>query len=175
MAAKASARSPCILTICREVSKEVIGMPKDLEADYIDDYMDKDLTHEKNTLMLVLCFMTISILISALGLLAMSISYTEQQSKRIALCKVMGAKTSGAVWELSKRFMALSLLAACFALPISVKAVQISLESFYNRIAFPWYLITAAVLATIAIAFVSIIGQTLKVALRNPIKSIRTE
>jgi len=34
----------------------------DLEADYIDDYMDKDLTHEKNTLMLVLCFMTISIL-----------------------------------------------------------------------------------------------------------------
>ena len=128
--------------------------------------------------MLVLCFMTISILISALGLLAMSISYTEQQSKRIALCKVMGAETSGAVWELSKRFMALSLLAACFALPISVsgvKAVQISLESFYNRIAFPWYLITAAVLAIIAIAFVSIIGQTLKVARRNPIKSIRTE
>ena len=156
---------------CREVSKEVIGMPKDLEADYIDDYMDKDLTHEKNMMMLVLCFMTISILISALGLLAMSISY----SKRIALCKVMGAETSGAVWELSKRFMALSLLAACFALPISVKAVQISLESFYNRIAFPWYLITAAVLATIAIAFVSIIGQTLKVARRNPIKSIRTE
>lgn len=160
---------------CREVSNEVIGIPKDLEADYIDDYMDKDLTHEKNTLMLVLCFMTISILISALGLLAMSISYTEQQSKRIALCKVMGAETSGAVWELSKRFMALSLLAACFALPTSVKAVQISLESFYNCIAFPWYLITAAVLATIAIAFVSIIGQTLKVARRNPIKSIRTE
>ena len=160
---------------CREVSKEVIGMPKDLEADYIDDYLDKDLTHEKNIVMLVLCFMVISILISAMGLFAMSISYTEQQSKRIALCKVMGAETSGAVWELSKRFMMLSLLAACFALPISLKAVQISLESFYNRIAFPWHLIAAAVLATIVIAFVSIISQTLKVALRNPIKSIRTE
>ena len=160
---------------CREVSKEVIGMPKDLEADYIDDYLYKDLTHEKNIVMLVLCFMVISILISAMGLFAMSISYTEQQSKRIALCKVMGAETSGAVWELSKRFMMLSLLAACFALPISLKAVQISLESFYNRIAFPWHLIAAAVLATIVIAFVSIISQTLKVARRNPIKSIRTE
>ena len=160
---------------CREVSKEVIGMPKDLETDYIDDYLDKDLTHEKNIVMLVLCFMVISILISAMGLFAMSISYTEQQSKRIALCKVMGAETSGAVWELSKRFMMLSLLAACFALPISLKAVQISLESFYNRIAFPWHLIAAAVLATIVIAFVSIISQTLKVARRNPIKSIRTE
>lgn len=160
---------------CREVSKEVIGIPKDLEADYIDDYLDKDLTHEKNIVMLVLCFMVISILISAMGLFAMSISYTEQQSKRIALCKVMGAETSSAVWELSKRFMTLSLLAACFALPISLKAVQISLESFYNRIAFPWHLIAAAVLATVAIAFVSIISQTLKVARRNPIESIRTE
>lgn len=160
---------------CQEVANEVIGMPKELEADFIDDSMDKDLTHEKNTLRLVLCFMAISILISALGLFAMSISYTEQQSKRIALCKVMGAETSGAVWELSKRFMAFSLLAACFALPISVKLVQISLESFYNRIAFPWHLIAIAVLATIAIAFVSIIGQTLKVARRNPIESIRTE
>lgn len=160
---------------CREVSKEVIGIPKDLEADYIDDYLDKDLTHEKNIVMLVLCFMAISILISAMGLFAMSISYTEQQSKRIALCKVMGAETSSAVWELSKRFMTLSLLAACFALPISLKAVQISLESFYNRIAFPWHLIAAAVLATIIIAFVSIISQTLKVARRNPIKSIRME
>ena len=154
---------------CREVSKEVIGIPKDLEADYIDDYLDKDLTHEKNIVMVI------SILISAMGLFAMSISYTEQQSKRIALCKVMGAETSGAVWELSKRFMTLSLLAACFALPISLKAVQISLESFYNRIAFPWHLIAAAVLATVAIAFVSIISQTLKVARRNPIESIRTE
>ena len=160
---------------CREVSNEIIGMPKDLKADYIDDYLDKDLTHEKNIVILVLCFMTISILISAMGLLAMSISYTEQQSKRIALCKVMGAETSGAVWELSKRFMTLSLLAACFALPISMKAVQISLESFYNRIAFPWHLIAVAVLATVVIAFVSIISQTLKVAHRNPIKSIRTE
>ena len=71
--------------------------------------------------------------------------------------------------------MTLSLLAACFALPISLKAVQISLESFYNRIAFPWHLIAAAVLATVAIAFVSIISQTLKVARRNPIERNRTE
>lgn len=160
---------------CREVSNELLGMPKELEADYIDDYLDKDLTREKNTVMLVLCFMTISILISALGLLAMSISYTEQQSKRIALCKVMGAETNGAVWELSKRFMALSLLAACFALPLSIKAVQTGLEPFYNRIAFPWHLIAIAVLTTVGIAIVSIIGQTLKVARRNPIESIRTE
>lgn len=159
----------------KEVSTDVLGLPKDLPADYIDDYLDKDLTHEKNIVMLVLCFMAISILISALGLLAMSISYTEQHSKRIALCKIMGAETNGAVWELSKRFMALSLLAACFALPLSIKAVQTCLESFYNRIAFPWHLIALAVLTTVGIEFVSIIGQTLKVARRNPIDSIRNE
>ena len=70
---------------CREVSKEVIGMPKDLEADYIDDYLDKDLTHEKNIVMLVLCFMVISILISAMGLFAMSdkLHRTAKQTDRL--------------------------------------------------------------------------------------------
>ena len=56
---------------------------------------------------------------------------------------------------------------------LGIEDTRIELKE--DRIAFPWYLITAAVLATIAIAFVSIIGQTLKVARRNPIKSIRTE
>ena len=87
----------------------------------------------------------------------------------------MGAETNGAVWELSKHFMALSLLAACFALPLSIKAVQTGLEPFSNRIAFPWHLIAVAVLTTVGIAIVSISGQTLKVARRNPIESIRTE
>lgn len=160
---------------CREVCDEVIGMPKELDVYYVDDFMNIFLAREKNAVLLVLGFMLISVLISAFGLLAMSISYTEQQSKRMALCKVMGAGTMEVVWELSKRFMMLSLLAACFAFPISLKVVQISLEPFYNRIAFPWYLLIAAVVSTVVISFLAIIGQTLKVALRNPIESIRTE
>lgn len=164
-----------IRRVCREVSSEMTGLPKSLEANYIDNHLEEDLSDERNTLALVLCFMAISILISALGMLAIAIGYTERQSKRIALCKVMGAETRDAAWQLSRQFLFLSLLAACVSIPICHEAARFSLESFYNRIDFPWHLIAAAVMATVGIAFVSVIWQTLKVARRNPIDSIRTE
>lgn len=160
---------------CREVCQEIIGVPKELKIDYMEDFLKKELTGERKTMALVLCFTMISILISALGLLAMSVGYTEQQSKRVALCKVMGASIRNQVWELSRNFMALSLLASLLAVPLSIKAMQHYLEGFYYRMDFPWHLLAVAVLLTWLIAFLSIVGQTLKVARRNPIESIQTE
>lgn len=160
---------------CREVSREIIGVPKELKIEYMEDFLRDELTGERKTMTLVLCFMVISILISALGLLAMSVSYTEQQSKRVALCKVMGASTRSMVVELSRNFMLMSGVATLIALPICLKAIQHYLEGFYYRIDFPWYLLVIAILATWIIAFVSVVGQTLKVARRNPIESIKIE
>ena len=160
---------------CREVCKEIIGIPKDLKIEYMEDYLRNELTGERKTMTLVLCFMVISILISALGLFAMSISYTEQQSKRAALCKVMGASIRSVVFELSRNFMLLSVMATVIAVPVSIQAMQHYLEEFYYRIEFPWHILFIAVGATWTIAFLSIIGQTLKVARRNPIESIQTE
>ena len=142
---------------------------------YIDDYMHDELTGERKSMMLVLCFMLISILISAFGLFAMSISYSEQQSKRVAVCKVMGASTGSVVWSLSRSFMLLSLLASLIAIPVSIKSIQEYLSEFYYHIDFPWYIIIISVVAAWGVAFASIIGQTLKVALRNPIKSLKAE
>ena len=155
--------------------REIIGVPKELKIEYMKDYLRNELNGERKTMTLVLCFMVISILISALGLLAMSVSYTEQQSKRVALCKVMGASTRSMVLELSRNFMLLSGIATLIAVPIGLKAMQHYLEEFYYRIDFPWYLLVIAVLVAWLISFVSIVGQTWKVARRNPIESIKTE
>ena len=160
---------------CQEVCREIIGVPKELKIEYMKDYLRNELNGERKTMTLVLCFMVISILISALGLLAISVSYTEQQSKRVALCKVMGASTRSMVLELSRNFMLLSGIATLIAVPIGLKAMQHYLEEFYYRIDFPWYLLVIAVLLAWLISFVSIVGQTWKVARRNPIESIKTE
>ena len=160
---------------CREVCKDMIGVPKDMKIEYMEDYLRNELTGERKTMTLVLCFMLISILISALGLFAMSISYTEQQSKRAALCKVMGASTPSVVFELSRNFMLLSVSATLIAVPIIIQTMQRYLEEFYYRIEFPWHILFIAVGATWILSFLSIIGQTLKVAHRNPIESIQTE
>lgn len=150
-------------------------MPLDFEGAYIDDYLSALMKEKRNTMTLVLTFMLVSILISALGMFAMSVYYSEQQQRQIALRKVMGASTRNAVWTLSKRFLVMTIVSIVIASPVSVKVIAKYLQGFPIRIDFPWWVIPVAALFTLAIAFVSIISRTLKVATGNPIDSIKTE
>lgn len=160
---------------CRAVTKEACGLEKDFDIRTVDDILAEPMEELESLLLMVLCFMFVSVLISALGLFAMSISYTEQQSKQIALRKVMGASVTGASWQLARPFILLSLLAAVLSLPVAIKGSQMYLELFPNRIDFPWWLLVVSVLVTLLIAFLSICWRTLSVARRNPVESIRTE
>lgn len=54
---------------------------------------------------LVMTFMVLAILISVLGLFAMSVYYTEQQARQIALRKIFGSGVKAAAWKLAKSFM----------------------------------------------------------------------
>lgn len=158
-----------------EVAKELTGMPLDFEGKYIDDSLADDLKEKRNTMMLVLTFMLVSVLISALGMFAMSVYYSEQRRRQIALRKVMGATTVNAVWTLSRRFVVMTAVAIVIALPVSIKIATRYLQDFVHRIDFPWWTIPAAAAFTLAIAFASVISRTLKVATGNPVDSIKTE
>ena len=155
--------------------KEAVGIEKEFPIQTIDEILTEPMEQMQSLLMMVLCFMFISVLISALGLLAMSISYTEQQSKNIALRKVMGATVLNASWHLARPFLLLSLIASLLALPLAIKVTEYYLEDYSNRIDFPWWALALAVVITLALALASIAWQTLKVARRNPIESIRRE
>ena len=150
-------------------------MPKELPATYIEDALNDALTGTRNTMLLVICFMGIAMLISMLGLLAMSIYYTEQQRKRIAICRVMGASVRASLWQLSKGFLLMTLVAIGISMPLSVKAMQYYLQDFSYRIAFPWWILNAADLFSLVVAFRAILGKLLRTDLRNLIESIRTE
>lgn len=158
-----------------EVAKELTGMPLDFEGKYIDDSLADDLKEKRNTMMLVFTFMLVSVLISALGMFAMSVYYSEQQRRQIALRKVMGATTANAVWTLSRRFVVMTAVAMVIALPVSIKIAARYLQDFVHRIGFPWWTIPAAAAFTLVIAFASVISRTLKVATGNPVDSIKTE
>ncbi len=119
--------------------------------------------------------MLISVMISALGMFAMSVYYSEQQRRQIALRKVMGATVMDAAWTLSRRFLVMSVVAIVLATPLSIKVMRHYLQDFYNQIDFPWWVLVATALFTIIIAFASVISRTLKVAKQNPIESIKTE
>ena len=160
---------------CSEVAKELTGLPLEMGCDYFEKRLSDNLKTQRNTMSLVLTFMLVSILISALGMFAMSVYYGEQQRKQIALRKVMGATVANAVWTLSRRFLIMSAVSIVIATPLSIKAMRHYLSDFTYQIPMPWWVLMAAALFTLAIAFLSIISRTLKVATSNPVESIKTE
>lgn len=164
-----------IKAVCNEVAMEVTGAKRNVSVMTVEGILDGRLSRFRDTRKVILGFMFLSLLISALGMLAMSVSYTEQQSKQIALRKVMGATVEGAAWELSRPFLLLSLLSSVIAVPISIKGMREYLEPFYYRIDFPWWVLVVAVLISLSVAVLSVLWQTLSVARRNPVESIRTE
>ena len=160
---------------CSKVAKELTGLPLEMGCDYFEKRLSDNLKTQRNTMSLVLTFMLVSILISALGMFAMSVYYGEQQRKQIALRKVMGATVANAVWTLSRRFLIMSAVSIVIATPLSIKAMRHYLSDFTYQIPMPWWVLMAAALFTLAIAFLSIISRTLKVATSNPVESIKTE
>lgn len=164
-----------IRKVCQETTRELTGYPKELHCTYLEDLLKDALSQERHTMQLVLCFMFISILISALGLFAMSINYCEQHSKEIALRKIMGASVGESAWKLSWPFIALSLAAVVVAIPLCVKVMRYYLQGFYYQIPFPWAVIPLSACLTMLVIVLSVLGQTLSIATRNPIEGIKTE
>ena len=116
--------------------------------------------------------MVMAILISALGLFAMSLYYTEQQSRQIAVRKVFGAEVGSAVWTLSKSFMLMSVTAVVLAAPLAVWGITYYLQGFYTKITFPWWAVILASLISLLISLLSVLGQTYAAATRNPVKTL---
>ena len=164
-----------IKDVCNETAMEITGAKRDVSVRSVEEILDFELYGLRNTRKVALGFMFLSLLISALGMFAMSVSYTEQQSKHIALCKVMGATVEGAAWKLSRPFVLLSLLASVIAVPISIMGMREYLEPFHYRIDFPWWVLVLAMLISLSVAVLSVVWQTFSVARRNPVESIRTE
>lgn len=161
-----------VKNVCREFAKETTGVPLEMYAYYLDEKLVDDLNGTKNTMLLVIFFMVMAILISALGLFAMSLYYTEQQSRQIAVRKVFGAEVGSAVWTLSKSFMLMSVTAVVLAAPLAVWGITYYLQGFYTKIAFPWWAIILASLISLLISLLSVLGQTYTAATRNPVKTL---
>lgn len=157
---------------CMEFARETLGIPADMESYYLDEKLVDDLKGTRNTMLLVISFMVMAILISALGLFAMSLYYTEQQSRQIAVRKVFGAEVGSAVWTLSKSFMLMSVTAVVLAAPLAVWGITYYLQGFYTKIAFPWWAIILASLISLLISLLSVLGQTYSAATRDPVKTL---
>jgi len=87
----------------------------------------------------------------------------------------LGASIPQIVTELSKDFLLLVLIAAAFAIPVALYAMNKWLGGFASRIDVSWWILAAAGVIALIIAFVTISFQSVKAAMANPVKSLRSE
>jgi putative ABC transport system permease protein len=120
-------------------------------------------------------FAVLAIIIACLGLFALSAFMAEQRNKEIGIRKVLGASVSGITTMLSKDFVKLVFISIVIASPIAWWAMTKWLQDFAYRISMSWWMIAAAALAAIVIALITISFQSIKAAIANPVKSLRTE
>jgi putative ABC transport system permease protein len=120
-------------------------------------------------------FSGIAIFIACLGLLGLSAFTITQRMKEIGVRKVLGASVPQIVKELSKDFVKLVVIAAVIAFPIAWYAMNQWLRDFASRINISWWVFVAAGVVALIIAFATISFQSIKAALANPVKSLRSE
>jgi putative ABC transport system permease protein len=124
---------------------------------------------------LLLIFTILAISIACLGLFGLVTFTAQQRVKEIGIRKVLGASVSSIVTLLSKELVYLVLLATIIAAPIAWFAMNKWLQSFAYRVDMHWWVFIAAGFVAILIAFLTISIRSVKAALANPVRSLRSE
>ncbi|MCF0049106.1 ABC transporter permease [Dyadobacter sp. LJ53] len=142
-------------------------------------FLDKDLDNlyrsEQQMGSIFNLFAGLAIFISCLGLYGLSAFMAEQRTKEIGVRKVLGATVAGVVGLLSRDFLKLILIAIVIAAPIAWYAMNKWLEGFAYQTTLEWWVIAVAGMLATAIALFTISFQSIKAALMNPVKSLRSE
>ncbi|MFT3705389.1 MAG: ABC transporter permease [Agriterribacter sp.] len=117
----------------------------------------------------------LTIFISCIGLFGLTVLAAEKRTKEIGIRKVLGASVSGVVTILSKDFLKLVLIALIIAIPLAWLAANKWLENYPYRVTLNWWMFASAGILVVIIAFATISFQSIKAAMVNPVKSLRSE
>jgi putative ABC transport system permease protein len=117
----------------------------------------------------------LTIFISCIGLFGLSVLSAEKRTKEIGIRKVLGASVKSIVTNLSVDFIKLVVLALVIASPLAYMAANTWLQNFPYRIEISWRLFAVSVILVMMIALITMSFQSIKTAIANPVKSLRTE
>ena len=145
------------------------------EAQYIEEMIEDGFADESRVLNIVLIFTLLSILVSALGLFAMSSYYMQQEIRSVSVKKVFGADYSGVLKELVLSFMKMVGIAFVIGVPIAWLIMNHWLSGYGHRIDLYWWIFVAAGAVVALIAIASVFYQSIKTARTNPAEALKKE
>lgn len=155
---------------CKEVFPDRL-----FEAQYIEEMIEDGFADESRVLNIVLIFTLLSILVSALGLFAMSSYYMQQEIRSVSVKKIFGADYSGVLKELVLSFMKMVGIAFVIGVPIAWFIMNRWLSGYGHRINLYWWIFLAAGAVVALIAIASVLYQSIKTARTNPAEALKKE
>ena len=165
-----------ILQAYREFRLETSGVEEPAwRYGFVKDINRKQLAPVQRTLRLVELFAILSVIIALLGLLAMSTYFADENTKQIAVRKVFGSDVGKETWRNVKSYMVLTGIACLIGIPLAIWAARIYLERFAYRVEGYGWVFALSVVISLAIAFGTVLWQTLKAARTNPATELKKE
>ena len=144
-------------------------------SSFMDDDINNFYRQEQQMSLLYKLFAGIAIFISCLGLYGLVSFMVTQKTKEVGVRKVLGASVANILYLFSKEFTVLILLAFLIAVPVAWFLMSHWLEDFVFRINIGVGVFLLAVVSSVVIAWITVGYKSVKAALSNPIKSLRTE
>jgi putative ABC transport system permease protein len=117
----------------------------------------------------------VALVICCLGLYGLSVYVAERRVKEIGIRKVLGASVTGIVSMLSKDFIKLVLVAFVIAAPLGYYAMNKWLENFAYKIELGYVVFILAGIISFLIAWLTVGFESLRAAMNNPVKALRSE
>jgi len=170
-------RSANIPAIIQQIKNKYNSFSPTQEFNYsfMDEDFDAIYRSEQRIGTISVAFTSLAIVIACLGLFGLAAYAAEQRTKEIGIRKVLGANISTIVGMLSKDFIMLVLVAIVLATPLAWWAMHSWLQGFAYRQNIQWWVLALAGGGAIIIAFVTISFQSIKAAITNPVKSLKSE
>ncbi len=154
-------------------SKMSTGQPFDYY--FMDESFDVTYQEEQRLGQIFIIFTTLSILIACLGLFGLAAFNAEKRTKEIGVRKVLGASISQIAYKLTIDFLRLVGIAIVVSLPLGWFAMSKWLEDFSYRIEISGWVLVIAAFVAVGISILTVSYQSIKSAIANPVKSLRTE
>jgi len=145
------------------------------EYQFLDDHFKEVYLADNQVSQIVGILAGLAILISCLGLFGLASYSAEKRVKEIGVRKVLGASVQNIVVLLSTHFIRLVLIANVIAWPLAWYAMNKWLQDFAFRIDINWFTFVIVALVSVFIALLTISVQSIKAAIVNPVKSLRSE
>ncbi|MBD2699227.1 ABC transporter permease [Spirosoma sp. BT702] len=149
------------------------------DAPFMYSFLDKRFNDtylaEQKTGRILGLFAGLTIFVACLGLFGLATFTAEQRTKEIGVRKVLGASVGSIVTLLSKDFLRLVAIAIVLASPVAWYVMSRWLREFAYKIDIQWWMFVLAALLAVGIALLTVSFQSIKAALMNPVKSLRSE